>query len=183
MNMHLHLKALLVVAAVLAMPLTQAATITKADYKAGKAHIDTDYKAGKAACATLAGNGKDVCIEQAKAKQKVERAELEYGYTGKAADQNKVRVAKAQSAYAVAKERCDDLAGNPKDVCVQEAKAAETRALADAKLGKEVGAARTDAAEEKRDADFKVELAKCDALAGDAKAACVSTAKASFGKS
>ena len=92
------------------------------------------------------------------------------------------RVAQAETTYAVAKERCDDKAGNAKDVCVQEAKAAETKALADAKLGKVVGAARTDAAQDKRDADYKVQLEKCDALAGDAKTGCVATAKSTFGK-
>ena len=67
--------------------------------------------------------------------------------------------------------------------CVQQAKAAETKALANAKMGKEIGAARKDAAEDKRDADYKVAAEKCDALAGDAKAACVVTARAKFGKS
>ena len=90
-------------------------------------------------------------------------AELEYGYTGKAADRNKVLVVKAESAYAVAKERCDDKAGNAKDVCVKEAKAVETKALADAKMGKEIGEAKKDAAADKLDADYKVAIEKCDA--------------------
>ncbi len=33
--------------------------------------------------------------------------------------------------------------GNAKDVCVKEAKAVEIKALADAKMGKEIGAAKT----------------------------------------
>ncbi len=77
----------------------------------------------------------------------------------------------------------DDLAGNAKDVCVQEAKAAETKALADAKLDKKVGEAQTEAADDKRDAAYKVAAEKCDALAGDAKASCVSAAKLKYGKS
>lgn len=109
-------------------------------------------------------------------------AELTYSYSGKVDDRNKVLVAKAESAYAVAKERCDDQAGNAKDVCRKEAKAVEVKALADAKLGKEIGEARKDAASDKRDADYKVAVEKCDALAGDAKASCVATAKASYGK-
>ena len=101
---------------------------------------------------------------------------------GKAKDGTKVLVAKADANYAVAKERCDDQTGNAKTVCVKEAKAVQVKALADAKLGKEVGEARKDAASDKLDADYKVALAKCDALAGDAKTACVATAKTSFGK-
>ncbi len=169
-------------AALLALPLAQAATLSKADYDAGKRRIKADYSAEKAACGKQSGNDKDVCVEEGKAKEKVALAELTYSYSGKVEDRNKVLVAKAESAYAVAKERCDDQAGNAKDVCRKEAKAVEVKALADAKLGKEVGEARKDAASDKRDADYKVALEKCDALAGDAKASCVATAKASYGK-
>jgi hypothetical protein len=93
-----------------------------------------------------------------------------------------VAVAKAESTYAVAKERCDDLTGNPKAVCVKEAKAVEVKALADAKMGKEIGEARKDAAVDKRDADYKVAIEKCDAMAGDAKSSCVANAKTTYGK-
>ena len=154
----------------------------RCDYQASKTRIGADYKADKAACASLAANAKDICVEEAKAKEKVARAELEYSFTGKPADRNKVLIAKAESTYAVAKEKCDDKAGNDKDVCVKEAKAVEVRALADAKLGKEIGEAKKVATDDKRDADYKVAIEKCDALAGDAKAACVTAAKARFGK-
>jgi hypothetical protein len=170
-------------AALLALPLAQAATLSKAEYQSGKTRIKADYKADKAACGSQSGNAKDICIEEGKAKEKVALAELEYGYSGKPADSTKVLVAKAESSYAVAKERCDDLTGNPKDVCVKEAKAVEIKALADAKLGKEIGAARKEASSDKRDADYKVAIEKCDALAGDAKSSCVASAKMTFGKS
>jgi hypothetical protein len=182
MNKHLKLKSSLILAGMLALPMAQAASVTKTDYNAAKTRIAAEYKTDKTGCASLAGNAKDVCVEQAKGKQKVALAELEYSYTGKPADQTKVRVAKAEADYAVAKEKCDDLAGNPKDVCVKEAKAVEVKALADARMGKEIGAAQTDAADAKRDADYKVAVEKCDALAGDAKASCLSSAKARFGK-
>jgi len=166
----------------LTLPVAYAANISKADYTAGKARISASYKADKAACDSQSGNAKDICVQEAKAKEKVALAELEYSHTGKPADRNKVFVARAESAYAVAKERCDDLAGNAKDVCVKEAKAVEIKALADAKLGKDIGEARQDAASQKLDADYKVAIEKCDALAGDAKNNCVAAAKARFGK-
>jgi len=67
-------------------------------------------------------------------------------------------------------------------VCVKEAKAVEIKALADAKMGKEIGEARKDAATDKRDADYQVAAEKCDAPAGDAKTSCIAAAKARFGK-
>ncbi len=182
MNRLVSLSASLATAAMLVLPVAHAATMTKADYKGSKTRISADFKADKAACASLAANAKDICIEEAKAKEKVARAELEYAYTGKSGDRNKLLVAKAESAYAVAKEKCDDKAGNDKDVCVKEAKAVRVKALADAKMGKEIGEAKKDAAADKRDADYSVAVEKCDALAGDAKASCVAAAKAKFGK-
>ena len=176
------LKASLIAAAALALPMAQAATMAKADYTVEKQRISATYKVDKAACDSLKDNAKDVCVEEAKAKEKVGKAELEFSYTGKANDGNKVMVAKAESAYAVAKEKCDDQSGNAKDVCVKEAKAVEIKALADAKMGKEISTAKKDAVADKKDADYKVDIEKCDAQSGDAKTLCVSTAKLKFGK-
>jgi hypothetical protein len=155
----------------------------KADYNTTKERVEADYKAEKKACDSYSGNQKDICQEQAKGKEKVALAEAEYAYSGKPADAGKIGVVKADSAYAVAKEMCDEKGGNAKDVCMTEAKGAHTKALAEAKLDKKVGEARKDAAEDKRDADYKVAAEKCDSLAGDAKSACVSAAKAKFNKS
>lgn len=182
MNTFETLKAAVLAASLLALPSAYAATMTKADHQAGKTRIGADYKADKVACARQAANAKDICLQEAKAKEKVALAELEYAHTGKSGDRNKVAVVKAESAYAVAKERCDDKSGNAKDVCVKEAKAVEVKALADAKMGKEIGEARKDAAADKLDADYTVAIEKCDALAGDAKGACVAAAKTKFGK-
>ena len=183
MNNQLTFKLSLVMAGLLALPLAQAASMSKADYNAAKTRISAAYKAEHAACDSRSANAKDVCVEEASAKQKVARAELEYGYSGKPADQTKVKVARAEAAYAVAKEKCDDQTGNAKDVCVKEAKAVEAKALADAKMGQQIGEAKVNASEAKRDADYNVAVEKCDAMAGDAKASCVSAAKVSFGKS
>ncbi len=182
MNKTLTLKTTIAFAALLALPLAQAATMSKPDYKTAKARISADYKADKAACASFSANAKDICVQQAKAKDKVALAELEFGYTAKPADQTKILVAKAESTYAVAKEKCDDQAGNAKDVCVKEAKAVEVKALADAKMGQQIGEAKTDASDAKRDADYKVAAERCEALAGDSKGACIVGAKARFGK-
>ena len=56
------------------------------------------------------------------------------------------------------------------------------KALADAKLGKKIGEAKKEASDDKMDANYKVALEKCDALAGEAKTSCIAAAKAKFGK-
>jgi len=175
-------KTTIAIAALFAAAASQAAMMSKTDYSAAKDRISADYKADKSTCTQLSGNAKDICLEQAKGKEAVARAELEYSYSGKDKDANKVAVAKADAEYHVAKEKCDDLAGNPKSVCVTEAQAAHTKGLADAKLVKKVDDAKKDAVSDKTDADFKVAREKCDSLAGDAQASCIAAAKARFNK-
>ena len=163
-------------------------------YKAEKDRIDAEYKTAKEACNKFSGNVEDVCKAQAKANQHVAEAELDAKNKGTAKARYDARVARAEAQYSVAKEKCDDLSGNPKDVCMKEAKAAETKAKADAKADRQVSDARKDtaertadarrnAAESKRDADYRVAIERCDALSGDAKTACVADAKSRFGKS
>jgi len=177
------LKLSVIVAGVLALASAHADTMSKADYKAAKERIIAQYKTDKAACDNLKDNAKDVCIEEGKGKEKVAKAELEYNRSGKDRERIKLAVAKAEADYGVAKEKCDDKSGNDRDVCGKEAKAAEVKARADATMSKKITAAKKDAAQDKRDADYKVNIEKCDALSGDAKASCVAQVNAKFGKS
>ena len=117
-------QALAIVAALFAGSTVLAASMSHAEYAAKKDQISAEYKADKAACDKLDGNNKDVCVEKAKGKEKVAKAELEFNYTGKQADSAKIAIAKADADYDVAKEMCDDKKGNDKDVCVKDAKAA-----------------------------------------------------------
>jgi hypothetical protein len=178
--------------------------VSSSEFSTSKSRIKAEYATDKKACASLAGNAKDICVAQAKGKEGVALAELDNSYKPTLKTQNKVLVAKADAIYEVAKQQCDDLAGNPKDVCVKEAKAALTAAKADAtvqmktsaanaaasdktvaaqtKASSEVKEVRTDAAAEKRAAQYKVEKEKCDAFAAAAKDNCLADAKNRFGK-
>ena len=182
MNAIQRCKAAVAIALMCAASGSFAATMTKSDYSASKDRIKADYKADKSACGKSTANAKDICMQQAKGKEKVALAELEFGYTGKAKDGAKVPVAMANSSYAVAKEMCDDKAGQAKTMCKTEAKATHTKALADAKMNKKVAAARTDAADDKTDANYKVAVEKCDTMSGDPKTSCVNAAKARYNK-
>ena len=154
----------------------------KANYDQAKASAKAAYDTDKKSCDSLSGNAKDICVAEAKAKRvrADETAEAAYKNTPKAREHAAHEIAEAD--YEVAKERCDDKAGNEKDICVKEAKAAMTRAQADAKAAQKGTEARMDASKDKRDADYKVAAEKCDALSGDAKDACVKSAKARYGQ-
>lgn len=175
------------------------------EYQSGKDGIAAEYKSAKAACGYLSGNANDICRAEAGGNEKVAKAELEAKYKPSVNARYKVRLARADADYSVAMEKCDDSAGNVKDVCVKEAKAAAVAAKADAKVQMKIvnanataaetsakendkarekrADARKDAAADKRDADYAVAQQKCDAFAGDAKSNCINEAKARFGKS
>ena len=182
MNQPFKFKFLLVAAAMLALPAANAADLSRTDYRVAKTQIDDDYKVEKIACTALMSNARDVCIEEAKGREKNARAELENRYTGSTHDMDKIAVVKAEAAYAVAKEKCDDFAGNDKDVCVKAARAVEVGARADAKTAVQIREAKVDNTDKKRDAEFNVAVERCDALAGAAKTACVVEAKSRFYK-
>ena len=158
------------------------AAITKDEHKAATKNADMAYKSAKASCGSLAGNAKDVCIAEAKVQKTyaVAKADGEYKNTPKAMYDGRKSVASAE--YDLAKAKCGSLAGNAKDVCIKEAKAVDVRAQADAKAGTKISDARADASDAKNTANYKVAIEKCDALSGDAKAACVKEAKARCNK-
>jgi hypothetical protein len=179
--------------------------MTKSEYKTQKDNIAAEYKGGKANCAPLTGNAKDICMAEAKGKERVAKADLEVHYKPSAQTHYDARAARADADYAVAREKCDDKAGNPKDVCIKEASAAQTTAKANAKAKMKTAEATTaadeksgdaymkaskkstdanqTAANDKRDADYAVAKEKCDAFSGDTKDRCIAAAKARFDKS
>jgi osmotically-inducible protein OsmY len=110
-----------------------AQSMSKDEYKAAQDGNAAKYKSAKADCGSLAGNAKDVCMAEAKGKDKVAKAELQARDKPSDKTRHDVRVAKAEADYAVAKEKCDDKAGESKKACLKDAKAVETRAKADAK--------------------------------------------------
>jgi hypothetical protein len=131
--MKLHIYAI-AAAVALAFGTAQAQDTSKRQVKnADQDRIEADYKAAKERCDTMQGNAKDVCLKEAKGKEKVAKAELDNKMKPSATNQRKVQEAKAEATYDVAKERCEDQKGNQKDVCEKDAKAAYERAKADIK--------------------------------------------------
>jgi hypothetical protein len=86
----------------------------------------------------------------------------------------------AAARYKAARARCDPMAGNPKDVCIAEAKAARVRAEADATAQyRNTLRAYTKARIDIANADFALDRARCGALAGNEHDVCVERARAS----
>jgi hypothetical protein len=175
-------------------PKTATMPMSKDSYTAAKTSADAQYKIDNDACASMSGNAKDICVAQAKGNEGIAKADAEAAYENTPTAREAARVAHAHARHDVSVEKCDDLAGNRKDVCVKEADAALVKAKADAKVDRVAADSRQDAAAkqadaskeadaDKRNAEYKVALEKCDAFAGPAKDSCVSSAKVQYGKS
>jgi len=170
------------------------APISKDAYDTAFKNAETQYKMDKDACSSRSGNAKDICLAEANGKEKIAKADAEAAYKSTPKAREDARVTRADATYNVAKQRCDELSGNPKDVCVKQANAVLIKAKADAKVDRVSADAKQDsamkeadarkqAAEDRRDADYKVAIEKCDAFTGSAKNTCVSNAKVQYGKS
>src|SRR5689334_23822211 len=86
------------------------------DYKAGKAGIAAKYMSDKTNCGSFSDNAKDVCKAEARGVQNIAKAQLDAEYKPSHEASYKVHVVRADADYSVAREKCDDIAGNAKDV-------------------------------------------------------------------
>ena len=112
---------------------SNAQALTAAEYKTQKNYIAADYKTNWEKCSVLKGHAKNLCAAEAKGAEKVAKAELEAQYKPSVKNDLGVSVAKADTTYAIAKEKCDALSGNDKNVCMKDAEAAHAKAKQDAK--------------------------------------------------
>ena len=108
--------------------------VERADRKVHNAdedRIESEYKAAKEKCDPMKGNEKDICQAEAKAKEKIAKAENDAkNAKDPAKAQARVERVRADANYDVAKQKCQENKGNEKDVCMKQAKADRDRAKA-----------------------------------------------------
>ena len=112
---------------------TAGAALSKDEYKTQKDRVQADYKAAKDKCGPLKDNARDICKAEAKGSYEVAKAELEQQYHPSAKHEAKVKTEKATADYKVAKQKCQDLKGDPKDACKKDAKVTYDTARGQAK--------------------------------------------------
>jgi hypothetical protein len=81
----------------------------------------------------MKGAQEDVCEKEAKAKEKVAKAELDAKYNPSQRNQRKVAETKAEAEHDVAKAKCGLMKGDEKNACEKQAKAKHDQAKADIK--------------------------------------------------
>jgi len=182
-----------IVLAVLASSAQAGVQISKKEYEEAKARAAAVYKSERARCDSLSGKAKDLCIVEAGAHRMHSEAGAMAAYKNTRAARYEQQLRNGYADYLVSKQRCDSLGGADKDVCLKQAKAARSEAIADAKAERraadaqssaqqEIRGARRDAAEAQREADYAAALQRCDDLRGTAKDDCVRRAERAFAK-
>ncbi|WP_145891082.1 hypothetical protein [Caenimonas sedimenti] len=166
--------------------------MSKDAHRAQGKSIEAHYDAAQARCKPLKHNAKEVCLVKARGARDVAMAELEMQYRPTAKNDERLRVTRAEAAHALAREMCEPLDGNAKDVCRKDAKAVLAQAKAEAKLqtaavedslrSTRVVEERTEAEDRQRAALFAAARERCDALAGEQRADCMINANKRFGK-
>lgn len=106
-------------------------------YVAQMDRVDAEYRAASERCDDLAGNPRRVCVAEARAERRIAHSELAAQQKNTPKARYDARVARAEAEFDVAKERCGELAGHPREMCVADARAAEARAKSAARIARE----------------------------------------------
>ncbi len=145
---------------VLVAPFGHAEVMSSTEFDAAKAQIQTDYVQAMAACDRLidnahetdivgrsadpdsvelaqlafqgSPNAKGICVEDAYGSRNIALAELDYRRSGAQSDRVILEIAKADAAYEVAKQKCDEMGPNANSVCVRHAQTDADQARAEA---------------------------------------------------
>jgi hypothetical protein len=168
------------------------AAIPKDQYQRQLQEAQGRYKAANDTCKTLAGNARDICKVEARGNYNVAKAELNALYKPSPKSGDKVKMEKAEAAWRLASEKCDDMSGNAKDICRLDAKTLYVAAKSEAKLSRasvdngvnsrKANDERKEARDKNGDAQFAAAKERCDNLTGDAKTNCIGDVKKKFGK-
>ena len=110
-----------------------AAAMSRQEYREAKKQIETDYLAERRKCGVDYGPRYKACLARAHGMRDVAGAELEAKYKPTPRHYYDAAVARAQSAYKVAKTECGEKRGDERKACRDDAKATYDRAVGEAK--------------------------------------------------
>lgn len=154
--------------------------------------IEEQYDHAQVGCKRVQGEARELCNERARGERDIQQAELQMRAKPGADNDEKVRLAKAESAYALALVNCKSFDGQARTVCRSDAKGTFEQARTDARLQKEVVAQelrsavavrdRTAAAERAAETQFNAARERCEMLPGEGRANCLVDLKKRFGR-
>ena len=107
--------------------------MSRADYAAARQAIDAESRAALGQCRGVEAEAREICRAEARAAERIHRAELDARYRGTVAAAADVRVARAKAGFEVARARCNVLDSAQRGHCLELARTAEAKAVAAAR--------------------------------------------------
>jgi hypothetical protein len=169
-----------------------AAPMTRDQHRAEIERIQGVYRAANDNCKPMKGNARDICKVEARGAYNIAKAELELKKKATPKHDDKLKTARAEAAYRLASEKCDDMQGSAREICRKEAKASWIAARGDTRVSRaaiddgvnsrKANAERKEAREDNSAAQYAAAKERCEVLPGDARASCVGDLKKKFGK-
>lgn len=104
------------------------------EFRAEKTRLGAQIQTEQARCDQHAGNMRDICREEARAKELVALAELTLAHTGTSQAREQVRIVKLDTAYYVARVKCNGREGVDKRACTRDAQEMRIKGEADLAL-------------------------------------------------
>jgi hypothetical protein len=106
----------------------------KNEYSQARKAIEADTRLNLSRCRDVEGGAREQCRAQARADERIRKADLEASYRGTVAASNDARLERAKARYDIARAKCADQRGEDKLTCLKDARAEKAKALAEAKL-------------------------------------------------
>jgi hypothetical protein len=104
------------------------------DYSAAKRAIEGDVRGTLVKCRDLEGQANDICKAEARADERIRKADLEADYRGTVAAAADAKLARAKAQFDVARAKCGGEHGDGKISCLRSARSDKAKAISEAKL-------------------------------------------------
>jgi hypothetical protein len=108
--------------------------MSRGDYGVAKQAIESETRVALSACRSVEGVARDICKAEARAEERVKKADLDARYHGTVSAAADAKLARAKAHYDVAKAKCGTQPNDQRVGCLQQARADKSRELSDAKL-------------------------------------------------
>ena len=100
------------------------------DYNSAKSAIESDTRAAIAKCHDSEGKSREVCKAEARADERVRKADLEARYRGTVGAAADAKIARVKARYDVAKARCGAEHGEARLACIRTARSDKAKEIA-----------------------------------------------------
>lgn len=112
---------------------SQPSLMSRADYAAGRQAIESETRQAVGRCRSLDGQAREMCKAQARAEERVKKADLTARYLGTVTAHEEAKLARVRAEYDLARVKCGVESGAQRGECLTAARAVKVRAIAEAR--------------------------------------------------